>query len=81
MDLSAFGAANAVWLVCHSTVALPISYSCWFGEHVSRLEGVRMSVAAFKAALSDRDPQVRKAVREVPDGTYTAVQLDRKSVV
>ena len=34
-----------------------------------------MSVAAFKAALSDRDPQVRKAVREVPDGTYTAVQL------
>ena len=42
---------------------------------VSRLEGVCMSVAAFKAALSSRDPQVRKAVREVLDGTYTAVEL------
>ena len=34
-----------------------------------------MSVAAFKAALSSRDPQIRKAVREVPDGTYTAAEL------
>lgn len=34
-----------------------------------------MSVAAFKAALSDWDPQIRRAVREVPDATYTAVEL------
>ena len=34
-----------------------------------------MSVAVFKAALCDRDPQIRRAIREVPQGTYTAVEL------